>query len=394
MSRRSMDATLDEDGSVQHIRTTGLHRTESENTAMDRLHEMLTGGRIEHAWSWGTLGMTGWKARYSKKIEPNDPVRYHYNFSGDENHVLGMDYDLYFRRVNLFGEIARSRSKGCAFIGSSIIDMGRSQLVFSYRRFDPRFQNPRSHSFCSSQVSNEVGVYWGFRHTMSARTRLSFYYDTYKKPWRTYSIPVPTRGDDLFIQVDQKMSSTFSLALRARFQHREIMQKDELNQNLAVPFLQNRHCRVLRFELRYRPSPALRMKSRCETVALYYPEVRGNVSHPASRESGFLFYQDIGLRLHPSVNISARWISFNTDSYDSRLYEFEGDLPGVLNIRPLYGKGHRWYGIIRWKIDQHVLLSLKGAVISYDTPVSLDTEQDFVEENTQKQIGIQLDFEP
>ena len=389
VSRRSLDGTLGDDGSVRHIRTTGLHRTESEMTAMDQMHETLTGGRIDHAWNWGTVGMTGWNARYSKKIEPNDPIRYHYDFKGDKNHVVGMDIDLYFGRVNLCGEVARSRSKGWAFIGSSIIDMGRSLLVFSYRRFDPSFQNPRSHSFCTSHVSNEEGFYWGFRYNMSARTRLSFYYDTYRRPWRTYSIPVPVRGDDLFIQVDQAWTSTIDLALRARFHRREAMHEGLLNTDLTMPFLRDRHGRVLRLELRYRPLPVLKLKSRFETIVLYYPGARGIVSHPATRESGFLIYQDIGFRLHSSVNISARWIFFDTDSYDSRVYEFEGDVPGVLNIRPLYGKGHRGYLIFRWKIARNVRLSLKGAITYKERAVYLNSENN----DTRKQISIQFDFE-
>jgi len=392
VSSRSLDATLNEDGSVKHIRTTGLHRTVSEMAAMNRLHETLTGGRIEHTWNWGTVGMTGWKAQYSKNIDPNDPVRYYYDFRGDKNHVVGIDADLYLWRINLFSEVARSRSEGWAFIGNSIIDMGRSLLVFSYRHFDPFFQNSRSHSFCTSDVSNEEGFYWGFRYTFSKQTRLSFYYDAYRRPWRTYSIPVPVRGDDLFIQVDQAWSSTVDLTLRARFNRRETMHEGFLNEDLTTSFLRDRQGRVSRIELRYRPMSVLSLKSRFETVALYYPESRGIVSHPATRESGFLFYQDIGFRPQSSVNISVRWIFFDTDSYDSRVYEFEGDVPGVLSIRPLYGKGHRGYIIFRWKIAKNLRFCLKGAVTFNNKAESWHSENYSASNNTHKQINIQFDF--
>jgi hypothetical protein len=136
----------------------------------------------------------------------------------------------------------------------------------------------------------------------------------------------------------------------------------------------------------------LSLKSRIETIALYYPESRTTVSHPATRESGFLFYQDIGFRPQSSVNISARWIFFDTDSYDSRVYEFEGDVPGVLSIRPLYGKGYRGYFIFRWKITKNLRFCLKGAVTFNKNVESLDSGDDGTLKNTHKQFNIQFDF--
>jgi hypothetical protein len=181
--------------------------------------------------------------------------------------------------------------------------------------------------------------------------------------------------------------------VRVRLHRRETMHEGLLNEDLTMPFLRDRHRRVLRLELRYRPSSALRLKSRFETIALYYPEVQSIVSHPDTRESGYLFYQDIGLRFQSSLSISARWISFDTDSYDSCVYEFEGDVPGVLNIRPLYGKGHRGYLIVRWKIARNVRICLKGAVTFNQKSESLHLDNDGAQENTQKQINIQFDFE-
>ena len=52
----------------------------------------------------------------------------------------------------------------------------------------------------------------------------------------------------------------------------------------------------------------------------------------------------------------SRWLvlhisRFRTDSYATRIYEYEADLPGTVTIRPLYGSGWRGYAQVscRWQ---------------------------------------------
>ena len=52
-----------------------------------------------------------------------------------------------------------------------------------------------------------------------------------------------------------------------------------------------------------------------------------------------------------SVRFKTRWLTlhvsrFRTDSYWTRIYEYEVDLPGAVSIRPLYGTGWRGYALV------------------------------------------------
>ena len=392
-SRRSLDATLNSDGTARHIRTTGLHRTASEITSQDYLKETLTGGRIEHFWSNGVIGATGWWGRYSQPIRQPDLERYRFDFRGEYNKVIGIDYDLYFGRINLFGEIAQSQSRGIALIGNGMIDIDSNfSIIVSYRRFDPQFQNPHSHSFGSDRVSNENGMYIGFKGKLTKTTNLSFYYDIFRKPWRTYSSPVPTSGDDLFFQVEQKCSPALRLKIRTRFQRGEIKEQRPLDQGLMINYLQNRYSYRFRFEILYQPSHRIRSRSRWESVNVHYPQIRADIAVPSVRESGFLIYQDFWVRPFSTMTILARWISFDTDSYDSRIYEFEGDLPGVMNIRSLYGKGHRWYILVRWQPFQNYYLGCKFSTTCHHGLTSWGSGYDRFEGDTQEMVSIQADI--
>ncbi|MBK6540503.1 MAG: hypothetical protein IPG10_04295 [Flavobacteriales bacterium] len=47
------------------------------------------------------------------------------------------------------------------------------------------------------------------------------------------------------------------------------------------------------------------------------------------------------------VELTLRAALFDTDSYDARLYAYENDLIGVFSIPPYYGRGMRWYAMVR-----------------------------------------------
>lgn len=50
-----------------------------------------------------------------------------------------------------------------------------------------------------------------------------------------------------------------------------------------------------------------------------------------------LRWRNLGRRVRSVIQMSTFW----TDSYRSRIYEYEYDLPGTVSFRPLYGRGAR-----------------------------------------------------
>ena len=50
------------------------------------------------------------------------------------------------------------------------------------------------------------------------------------------------------------------------------------------------------------------------------------------------------------VHLVLHFTRFLTDSYYTRIYEYEYDLPGAVSIRPLYGDGWRCYALAGVKL--------------------------------------------
>lgn len=64
------------------------------------------------------------------------------------------------------------------------------------------------------------------------------------------------------------------------------------------------------------------------------------------------------------VSAVVRLLVFGTDSYDARLYDFQGGIPGALAITPLYGAGRKWSAILTLRPFAGASLSCRYAVLS------------------------------
>ena len=129
-----------------------------------------------------------------------------------------------------------------------------------------------------------------------------------------------------------------------------------------------------------------------EIVNITTPEVSEEFLLPSREETGFLFYQNVWIRLLPHFILSTRWIKFNTDSYSSRIYEFEEDLPGVLTVRPLYKKGTSWYVIARWKPFKKFRLSAKFSITYHKNVSEWGSGLEKIQGNIEKRFGLEADL--
>jgi hypothetical protein len=392
VSKTMLDASLLSDSTVGNLSTSGLHRSETEQSKKNALEETLYGGRISTEWSWGNIGFAGWSGKYSKTIRNENMERNYFDLQGTKNHVIGLDYNFYLGRWNLSGETARSRSGGMAWIVNQIMDLKKCVLALSCRRYDPDFQNPRSRGFGNGDTQNEEGIYLGFSGRMDSRTKLNLYFDIYRNPWRSYLIPVPTSGNDLLIQIERRFSQGFTFLLRSRFRKSSVLLEGATTNGHLLNMLRNRMQNQVRIELRFKPSPELRFKTRFETVNLFYPKLTGEVRCSESREKGFLLFHEMNLKTKSRFQFTARWITFDTDSYDSRIYAFENDLPGVLTIKPLYAQGIRWFLLMRWQPIRSCTLSFKYSTTYHDSVTEWGTGNDQIEGDSIHQFGFQTDL--
>jgi DNA-binding PadR family transcriptional regulator len=109
-------------------------------------------------------------------------------------------------------------------------------------------------------------------------------------------------------------------------------------------------------------------------------------------EKGSIYYSDLVFLPTKELWLNLRVAFFRTDSYSSGIYEYERDLDGVLTQPVLYGKGVRWYLIIKYTFLEHLNLSAKFSDHIRDDVKKIGSGYDQLPTNHDDRISLQLDW--
>ncbi len=338
-SQRSLGANVDGDGNLTSLYDDGLFRTEEERRKRNRVRERLAGLRAELEGEAGwRAGVTLSRARLDRPVLGKGP----YSFSGSGWDASALDAEYRSARSSLYGEVALSRSgRPAAVFGISHQASLATSISLAFRSSPPGSAGRYSWAFGEHAGSgNEIGAYIGWTTKPVGYLTLAGYLDCFRHPWRTAQIPLPSSGAEGLAQADIRAEKglEFSVRLSLRQTETTIPAHDELGREVRT--VQER------LQTRYRVggsaliSRALRFKARLELTDVAYPALRRH-------ERGTLVFEEIRLCPFTFIQCEARLSYFETGSYDSRMYESEGDLDGVFCNAMLFGKGKRWYALLR-----------------------------------------------
>ncbi|HEY4643890.1 MAG TPA: hypothetical protein VIH68_04145, partial [Bacteroidota bacterium] len=82
----------------------------------------------------------------------------------------------------------------------------------------------------------------------------------------------------------------------------------------------------------------------------------------------------------------------DTASYESRAYELENDVPGSFLNQAIFGRGSRWYLLVRIRILNDAALSAKYSETEREDVKSIGTGPDEIASNRQSRLNLQLDI--
>ena len=364
----------------------GYHRTTSEIERKNSVKEKLAGGRVTFQRGSMNLGATFWTSSFSKPVIP-DSVKKLLKFSGTKADMTGVDYDFILKNVNFFGEFSRSQSGAIANInGLRITFFKIADLLFAYRNYPEDFAPVHSFGFSEKgETYNERGFYAGIAFRPVKGLIVNGYFDQYKFPYRTYFNTVPVSGNDFLANIEWKAAKGFILNLKYKNENKEEARNTKDDSGREIKKTDNRNQLNIRTGFIYQASNTLRFRNRFEYVNIDYQNYGGN-------NKGYLFYSDIRIIPFPGIIMDTRFIFFDTDDYDSRIYEFESDIQGVMSNIPLYGKGRRWYLLLKYKPFSFLGLSAKYAETFYSGVKSIGSGNDKIngDINNRFSIGFEM----
>lgn len=378
-SGNTFDATIDPiTGNITSVGQTGFHRFESELSKKNSAHEKLIGGVLDYKLNNKfNVGMIYYNASFNKNFQSNSL----YSIEGESFNYYSLYYDFNFSKINIFGE-ASYDGNSVASINGVQFSANRELIFTSAVRSYPRnYINLYGFGFSekSGSINNEVGIYSGFKWVIPIGV-LNLYYDIFKFPYRTNQNSLSSEGNDLLVDFVSVPLPNFELRLRYKYENKEVTELIGFDEEIVRRLKQ-----IARTELIYNVSRYLRLKTRIEYNHYF-------IKDAGLKENGFLVFQDVRYVPQKNINLYGRIIFFQTDSFNSAVYEYENDLLGVMPNLAMYGKGVRWYLIIKYKPLNFLTLSTKYSETYKPDVTSLSSGDNEIIGNVDNRISFQIDM--
>ena len=383
-SNKPVNATIDSLGQISSTDQSGLFRTENELHKQKSTRETLIGCRaIAYLCEGLKLGGTVYRTHFKNPLILK-------NGNGEITPQLwmqGMDISYTNRNIDLFTELAADRSHEIAMIGGMNYEpMTSLSVSFVVRKYPPEFQSIHGNAFGESgrDVQNENGVYVGVKVQPIDWVCVSTYYDQFNHPQPTQFIPAASHGNDFLALAECPITNTFELAFRYKRKESPSTLDDYDLYGRMMKQIIPRVQKYYRLTSELASSSYMQLSNRIEWTNIKYDGMKKS-------EHGILLSQTMKCTLLPSLALRARVAIFETDSYDSRMYEYEDDLPRASSNPALYGRGLRWYLILQYNIFLKVDIGLKYSQTIKDDVTSLGSGLDEIKGHTQSLLAMQVD---
>lgn len=379
-SDRPRTASTLEGEITRYPSSSGFHRTASELARRNNMQQKTLGARIRYNTRFGLFGMSGYQTEFSNYVISGNE---RFDFQGSGNSVAGIDYRGLIGQSLIFGEIARSENGGLGgIIGmESSLDI-RTELALSYRKYQNDFQSLLGDGFGeSSSTQNEQGFYAGLRHQLSSIFLVSTYFDQYQFEGSSSEVVANTGGYDVLGLIEARFNRKLTAYLLLRNETKDDEYEIEREEGRTQQWVGHEKRRSIRAQVEYQVHPNVRWRSRGEAVQY----------QPAGGEwgRGFLMYQDIRIQLKKNLKIDTRFTLFDTESFDTRMYQYESDLRYVMSNTALSDQGQRWYIVIDMKPTPYVQLWAKYSITVIEDAQVLSSGLGEIQGNTRSFLGLQ-----
>jgi hypothetical protein len=378
-SNNAFDATLDPiTGEITSVGQTGFHRFESELNKKAASKSKLIGGVLDYKFAGRmNFGIIYYNASFSHRFQSSSI----YDFSGNSFNYLSAYYELNLSKINFFGEASYDGTSVASINGIQF--SANRELIFTsaVRSYPRNYVNLYGFGFSekSGSINNEIGIYSGLKWKIP-QGALNLYYDIYKFPYRTNENSLSSEGNDLMIDFVSLPLPKFEVRLRYKYENKEVTELINIDKEIVRRLKQ-----IARTEFIYNLSNELRLKTRIEYNHFF-------IKDAGLKENGFLVFQDARYVPLKNINLYGRIIFFQTDSFNSAIYEYENDLLGVMPNLAMYGKGVRWYLIVKYKPLQFLTLSTKYSETYKPDETSLSSGDNEIIGNVDNRISFQIDL--
>jgi hypothetical protein len=385
VSRTARDASskTDEDGNLSQVNmgVSGLHRTSTELKNRNALEQSIYGSALQYLTNNLSLGLVGYRSRYSNAFTTGPLAYNQYNFAGKQLSNLGAHYNYTFQNIYFYGEVAKSFPGGFATVNGAMASLSRSlSFVFVNRSYAKNHHNFLARSLGEgSEASNEKGWYTGINFIPNKKWSFSLYGDVFRFPWLKYRIDSASIGYDVLTQAVFNPVKTLKVVLRIKSGEKQ--QNSDLQADSTISDVTKTNYRIA---VNWVLGRYLRLENRFEVV---------NYKKDLANEFGYLIYQDLDYRPAASkISGNMRIAYFTTASYNSRVYAYEDDVLYSSGFGMYNGKGLRSYLNLQYKFSTKLSIWARFAVFLYQDVATVGSGLDLIEGNKKMDVKFQFRY--
>lgn len=375
-STNNISVNLNGENKITSLKEDGIFRTELDISKKHNTRLNNFGSSINYSLNKFKIGFLYQNLFYNNSFSEDYSI-----YIKDKNRFsfYSLDYSINFDDLFVSGEFSYN-GLSTASINNLFINISRRfKLITSFRNYPSNYYNFFANGFGErSNTQNEIGFYTGFQ-VYTDFGIFDVYYDQFQFPNKNEN-KFQFSGNELSLFYQNKLSRNFSLNFRIF-----IEQKDDEFIETTIQIGKSKREKV-RTDLIYFASKNLRLKTRFELNYFSLDEASIN-------ENGYLVYQDINFNPIPHLKFYGRIIVFKTDSFNTRIYEFENDLTGTFSSKPLFGDGFRWYLLIKYQIFNQLEIALKYSTTIRTDVESISSGNQEIRDNSESVLSFQVDLQ-
>lgn len=377
--------TLTNEEIISSFEATGYHRDSTELANKHSIGKTISGGHLHYTSKKFSIGVTGYSTLFSNNLVKAVHPYNQFDFRGSSNSNVGIDYNYISGNVNFFGEIGKSENGGMATLNGILASLDQNVAVsILHRHYEKNYQALESNALAeNSNVVNEDGLYFGILLKPARSFSLSAYYDQFKFPWLRFSSDAPTAGKEYLAQLTYTPTKTFEAYFKIKQQNKPA----NITADTHPISNQNDIQQVnYRFHISYSVTSAISLSDRVEYVTYQ----KGN----SAAEKGYIIYQDFNYQpFKKRYSFSARYVLFDTDTYNARVYVYENDVLNAFSIPSYYYRGNRFYITIHYKLIRGVDAWLRYGTTVYDNQKTVGSGLDQINGNQKSEVKAQIRFQ-
>lgn len=263
----------------------------------------------------------------------------------------GLEAIVFTKAGLLFTEWSVDRNLHTAMTTGWIKSINKQfDLSIHYRNFSVPYQSWQSDCFSQSgEAGNEKGLFLNMNFSPLPGHRIEAYTDVFSFPWIKALTDAPSHGSNTAVQYTWKANKKAEWLIRWQQSVRWSNASNSVSINSE---LERQKVSRLRVHLAFIPTDWLHLRIRHELSVVN--------SGFNDAEKGSLSYMEFILKpaLSP-FSMSCRYSIFDAETYSSRIYAYERDIPSYQSIPAFYNQGRRWYMVVQWKWKKGILLSGK-----------------------------------